>query len=77
MTSTAEGLSNDRDSNEKAALESRKLELEIRDLQRKWWQKPAYLQILLPVCIALISAGAALLIAYTNGFFDSQRAKLR
>lgn len=60
----------------KAALEIEKLRLELQDLQRPWWKRPAYLQALLPLCIAAITAGAGLTVAWTQGFFDGQRAKL-
>src|SRR5438093_1364203 len=33
----------------KEDLERRKVELEIRDLERHWWQRPAYLSILIPI----------------------------
>jgi DNA repair exonuclease SbcCD ATPase subunit len=58
-------------------LAAEKLELEIAELKKKWWQKTAYLQVLLPLTLAVITATGALLVSWSNGFFDVQRAKLQ
>src|ERR1039458_2013235 len=61
----------------KANLETEKLKLEIRELNRRWWQRPTYLQALLPVLLVLITSVGALTLAWTKGFFDAERARLR
>lgn len=60
-----------------ANLEAEKLKLEIRDLSRPWWQRPIYLQALLPMTIVLVTTFGAVTLAWTRGFFDAERAKLR
>lgn len=60
-----------------ADLEAEKLRLEIRELNRPWWQRPTYLQALLPVILVLVTSVGALTLAWTRGFFDGERAKLQ
>lgn len=55
-----------------AELQVRKLDLEIKDLSRPWWQKPAYLSALFPLFIGVL----AVFVAYNRGFFDTQAALL-
>lgn len=56
----------------KDQLERQKLALEIRELQRKWWQRPVYLSALLPMVLAALTVLAGIL----SGYFDRERAKL-
>ncbi|MGA2466973.1 MAG: hypothetical protein ABSH06_21815 [Thermodesulfobacteriota bacterium] len=55
-----------------AELQVRKLNLEIKELTRPWWQKPAYLSALFPLFVGIL----ALFVAYNRGFFDTQAALL-
>jgi hypothetical protein len=54
-------------------LELRKLELEIRDLGRSPWLRPAYIAALLPAILATIG----FLTAWMSGYFSDERAKLK
>ena len=56
----------------KDELERKKLDLEIQELERKWWQRPAYLSILLPVVIAALTVLAGIL----SGYFNQERKQL-
>jgi uncharacterized protein HemX len=60
---------------EELAIE--KLELELTELRRKWWQRTSYLQVLLPLTVAVITASGALLISWSNGYFDLQKVRLQ
>ena len=53
-------------------LERRKLALEIADMERAWWKRPAYLLAALPTMLAI----AALSVGFLNGFFSAQLTKL-
>ena len=55
-----------------AELQARKLDLEIKELSRPWWQKPAFLSALFPLFIGAL----AVFVAYNRGFFDTQAALL-
>ena len=54
-------------------LELQKLALEIRELQRAWWQRPVYLSILLPVVLGSLTVLAGIL----SGYFDRERTQLK
>jgi len=56
----------------KDELERQKLALEIRELQRKWWQRPVYLSILLPIALASLTILAGIL----SGYFNRERMQL-
>jgi len=56
----------------KDELERQKLELEIRELERKWWQRPVYLSILLPVALAALTVLTGIL----SGYFNRERKQL-
>lgn len=60
---------------EKERLELEKLRLEIGELKH-WYKRPAYVQSLSSIVIAAIAASGGLFLAYWNGWFDSQRARL-
>jgi len=60
------------DSDEKHSLELRKLALQIADLERPWWKRPAYILAALPTLLAIV----ALSVAFFNGFFSAQLTKL-
>lgn len=49
-------------------LEKEKIDLEIKELKRKWYKKKEYLQILLPTIIAFFS----LIYAIVTGFFSTK-----
>ena len=53
-------------------LERKKLALEIADMERAWWKRPAYLLAALPTLLAI----AALSVGFLNGFFSAQLTKL-
>jgi hypothetical protein len=55
-----------------AELQVRKLDLEIEELSRPWWKKPAYLSALFPLFVGVL----AVFVAYNRGFFDTQAALL-
>ena len=57
---------------EKSKLEEEKLKLEIKELERNWFKKPQYLQVLLPTTLAIFS----LLYAITSGLFSSKQELL-
>jgi|GEM_PF-3508746 len=59
-------------SEDTAELQARKLDLEIKELSRPWWQKPAYLSVLFPLFVGVL----AVIVAYNRGFFDTQTALL-
>jgi predicted metal-dependent hydrolase len=56
----------------KPEMEARKLELEISELERHWWQKPAYVAVFIPILVAVITLGQFL---YTDSF-KNQRTLL-
>ncbi len=49
-------------------LQKEKLQLEIAELNKKWYQKPDLLKVLLPTILAIFS----LIYAITSGFFSSK-----
>lgn len=53
-------------------LEEEKIKLEIKELNRHWFKKPQYLQVLLPTTLAIFS----LLYAITSGLFSSKQELL-
>ena len=55
-----------------AERQVRKLDLEIKELSRPWWQKPAFLSALFPLFVGVL----AVFVAYNRGFFDTQAALL-
>ena|SRR6266487_10712 len=57
----------------KEDLELRKLELEIRDLERHWWERPVYLSILIPIVLATLTFFAGMM----SGYFDRERMQLK
>ena len=57
----------------KEELEIRKLELEIRDLARSPFLRPAYMAALLPIVLATLG----FLSAWLSGYFSDERAKLK
>jgi hypothetical protein len=60
---------------EKLQLEREKLSLEIQEL-RKWWRRPAYIQAIFSIVIALVASVATVSLGYVNGWFDAQRGRL-
>jgi len=60
------------ENDEKPMLELKKLALEIADLERPWWKRPAYVLAALPTVLAII----ALSVGFLNGFFSAQLTKL-
>src|SRR5215207_2595796 len=56
----------------KAKLELEKLNLEIQDLRRDWWKKPAYIAALFPTFLALLT----LVYGFSNGYFQAMAVKL-
>lgn len=56
----------------KDELERQKLTLEILELQRKWWQRPVYLSVLLPMVLAILTVLAGIL----SGYFNRERRQL-
>ena len=59
-------------SDEKGSLELKKLTLEIAELERPWWKRPAYILAALPTLLAVV----ALSVGFINGFFSAQLTKL-
>ena len=59
-------------SDPKASLEIRKLELEIRDLSLKWWQRPVYIAACIPIVLGVVAFSSAL----ASGYFDQRKEKL-
>ncbi len=57
----------------KEELERRKLELEIAELDKPLWLRPAYLAVALPIVLSILAFLSALL----SGYFDRERAALR
>jgi len=57
---------------EKDLLESRKLALEITEMERSWWKRPTYILAALPTLLAI----TALSVGFLNGFFSAQLTKL-
>ena len=56
----------------KDELELKKLGLEIVELERPWWKRPAYILAALPTLLAVM----ALSVGFLNGFFSAQLTKL-
>ncbi|HEX8174975.1 MAG TPA: hypothetical protein VF543_07635 [Pyrinomonadaceae bacterium] len=56
----------------KEALELKKLQLEIKDLERPFWKRPAYVLAALPTLLAVIT----LSVGFINGYFSAQLTKL-
>ena len=54
------------------SLELKKLTLEIAELERPWWKRPAYILAALPTLLAMI----ALSVGFINGYFSAQLTKL-
>lgn len=59
-------------SDEKRSLELKKLGLEIAEMERPWWRRPAYILAALPTILAVV----ALSVGFVNGFFGAQLTKL-
>lgn len=57
----------------KEELDRRKLELEIAELHKPLWLRPAYLGVALPIVLSILAFLSALL----SGYFDRERAALR
>lgn len=57
---------------EKDALEFKKLALEIADLERSWWKRPAYVLAALPTMLAF----GTLLVGVLSGYFQAAYTKL-
>jgi len=53
-------------------LERKKLALEIADLERSWWKRPAYVLAALPTVLAF----GTLLVGALSGYFSAQLTKL-
>lgn len=64
------------DERDKIRTEREKLTLEIAELRRPWWKRSNYLHALLPLSIVIISSVSALIVSWSNGFFDGERAEL-
>ncbi len=60
-------------SEKKNVLETRKIELEIKELEMKWWQKPSYLSIVITALIASIS----LFLGFYTGLIDKVKKEQR
>jgi hypothetical protein len=56
----------------KTELEHQKLSLEIQELQRRWWARPAYVAALFPTLLAI----ATLVYGFINGYFQASFIKL-
>lgn len=56
----------------KEELERKKIELEIKDLERPFWKRPTYILSALPTILAIIG----LLYGFANGYFSATSAKL-
>lgn len=57
---------------EKILLDKRKAELDIADLEKVWFKKPAYLTLI----ISILTAGVTAAILYYNGLFGERKAIL-
>src|SRR6266481_4093415 len=60
------------ESDERDSLQLKKIALEIAEMERAWWKRPAYILAALPTILAII----ALSVGFINGFFSSQLTKL-
>jgi septal ring factor EnvC (AmiA/AmiB activator) len=60
------------DSGEPISLERKKLALEIADLERPWWKRPAYVLAALPTMLAF----GTLLVGAFSGYFQAAYTKL-
>jgi DNA repair ATPase RecN len=56
----------------KRRLESRKIELEIKDLERPFWKRPVYVLAGLPTVLAVVT----LSVGVFNGYFSASLTKL-
>ena len=56
----------------KEDLEKEKLRLEIAELNRQWWKKPAYIAAVFPTLLALTT----LVYGFANGYFQASFIKL-
>jgi len=54
------------------SLELKKLALEIADLERPWWKRPAYVLAFLPTMLAF----GTLLVGAFTGYFQAEYTKL-
>ena len=59
--------------NDKTKLELQKLELEIKELARPIWRRPAFLGAFLPLMLAIVGLASSVF----TGFFDQRMAALR
>lgn len=53
-------------------LEREKLLLEIAELKKTWWKKPAYISALFPTLLTLV----ALVYGFANGYFQASFVKI-
>lgn len=56
----------------KGTLERRKLELEIGELARRWWTRPAYVAALTPMFVGLLT----LVVAFSTGYLSGVSERL-
>src|SRR5687767_2687642 len=54
-------------------LEKEKLQLEIAELSRAWWKKPAYIGAALPTILALMT----IVYGFVTGYFQSEFRRLQ
>ncbi len=59
--------------NDRSDLELEKLKLEIRELQRPIWRRPAFLGAFVPLMLAVIGLASTVF----TGYFDERMAALR
>jgi hypothetical protein len=57
----------------KDELELEKLRIEVEQLRNRWWSKPTYLALLVPICIAFFT----FLGAVFSGYLSSERANMQ
>ena len=57
----------------KEELDIEKLRLEVRQLNLRWWQRPSYLGVLVPLVVTV----AAIVAALVTGYFDAERSRLK
>jgi hypothetical protein len=60
------------ESDEKEPRQLKKLALEIAELERSWWKRPAYILGALPTLLAVV----ALSVGFVNGYFSAQLTRL-
>jgi hypothetical protein len=56
-----------------ADLERTKLELEIQELKKPFWQRPGWVGAMVPIVIAI----CGVLVAWASGFLDRERSRLK